>query len=74
MRRPQSCGTWQSELNLLFVVDGLRIDSVANINPGFFPGMVEAAGVFCMGEVLDGDSRSACGYQDVLDGFTNYPM
>lgn len=55
------------------VVDGLRIDSVANVNPDFLPGFNAAAGVYCLGEAYDGNPVSACGYQDVLDGFLNFP-
>lgn len=55
-------------------VDGIRVDSVANVNPDFLPKLNEAANLYCLGEAFDGDAISACGYQEVLDGFLNFPM
>lgn len=55
-------------------VDGLRIDSVLEVEPDFFPGYQEAAGVYCVGEVDNGNPALDCPYQDYLDGVLNYPM
>lgn len=55
-------------------VDGLRIDSVLEVEPDFFPGYQEAAGVYCVGEVDNGNPALDCPYQEVLDGVLNYPM
>ncbi|KKY22763.1 putative alpha-amylase a type-1 2 [Phaeomoniella chlamydospora] len=55
-----------------FAADGIRIDSVVNISPGVLPGINKAAGVYCIGEVLQGATATACGYQDYMDGFINY--
>lgn len=57
-----------------FLVDGLRLDSVYNVNPEFFVDFCDAAGVFCMGEVYNGDARAACPVMRGLDGILNYPM
>lgn len=56
------------------LVDGLRIDTVKHVNKDFFPAFNEAAGVYCIGEVLDGGPQYTCDYQNVLDGLLNYPM
>lgn len=55
-------------------VDGLRIDTVKHVQKAFWPGYNKAAGVYCVGEVFDGDATYTCPYQEVMDGVLNYPM
>lgn len=55
-------------------VDGLRIDTVKHVQKAFWPGYNKAAGVYCVGEVFDGDAAYTCPYQEVMDGLLNYPM
>ncbi|OAA62798.1 alpha-amylase precursor [Niveomyces insectorum RCEF 264] len=55
-------------------VDGLRIDTAKHVQKSFWPGYQQAAGVYCLGEVLHGDPAYTCAYQDVLDGVLNYPV
>ncbi|RLL98788.1 hypothetical protein CFD26_107243 [Aspergillus turcosus] len=55
-------------------VDGLRIDTVKHVQKDFWPGFNDAAGVYCIGEVFDGDTAYTCPYQEVLDGVLNYPL
>lgn len=55
-------------------VDGLRIDTVKHVQKSFWSGYNDAAGVYCVGEVFDGDPAYACAYQDYLDGVLNYPV
>ena len=57
-----------------YTADGIRIDSVINLNSQFLPGLTTAAGVYAIGEVLQGNTTAACGYQDLLDGFLDYPL
>ena len=57
-----------------FAIDGLRIDTVKHVQKEFWPGFNKAAGIFSLGEVLDGDPSYVCPYQDVLDGVLNYPL
>jgi glycosidase len=54
-------------------VDGLRIDTVKHVQQSFWPGYNFAAGVYCVGEVFDGDPTYTCPYQNYLDGLLNYP-
>jgi alpha-amylase len=42
---------WITKLVTDHSVDGLRIDTVKNVNKDFFPGFASAAGVFTIGEV-----------------------
>jgi len=52
----------------------LRIDTVKHVQKSFWPGYNEAAGVYCVGEVFEGDPDYTCSYQEVMDGILNYPM
>ncbi|KAF7508534.1 hypothetical protein GJ744_009083 [Endocarpon pusillum] len=65
---------WITSLVSNYSVDGIRIDSVANLSPDFLPGLNKAAGSYCLGEVHDGGVESACGFQRLLDGFLNFPI
>lgn len=56
------------------LVDGLRIDTVKHVQKSFWPGYNSAAGVYCVGEVFDGDPAYACDYQNYVNGILNYPM
>ena len=62
----------QSLLNS--IVDGLRIDTVKHVQKSFWPDFNEAAGVYCVGEVFDGDVAFSCPYQNSMDGLLNYPL
>jgi alpha-amylase len=65
---------WISALVTQYNIDGLRIDSVGNVEPSFFPSFCSAAKVYCIGEVATDASEFACPYQEVLDGILNYPL
>ncbi|PKX92761.1 alpha-amylase [Aspergillus novofumigatus IBT 16806] len=64
---------WVGSLVSNYSIDGLRIDTVKHVQKDFWPGFNDAAGVYCIGEVFDGDPAYTCPYQDVLDGVLNYP-
>lgn len=66
-------GSWIKELVANYSIDGLRIDSVKNMEKSFWPGFNEAAGVYVVGEVSNEDIDYACGYQNYMDGILNYP-
>ncbi|KAF2439471.1 glycoside hydrolase family 13 protein [Karstenula rhodostoma CBS 690.94] len=55
-------------------IDGLRIDSVKNVNKGFFPPFCRSAGVFCMGEVSEGHAAYTYPYQAYMDSVLDYPL
>ncbi|KAJ5260542.1 hypothetical protein N7478_012147 [Penicillium angulare] len=65
---------WVASLISNYSIDGLRIDTVKHVQESFWPGYNDAAGVYCVGEVLDGDPAYTCPYQDYLDGVLNYPI
>ncbi|KAK0213615.1 GH13 alpha-amylase precursor [Armillaria fumosa] len=60
---------WISALVKDYDIDGLCIDTFKHIRQDFWPGFVEAAGVFSMGEVATCDFMSA----DVVDSVLDYP-
>ena len=59
---------------IVFLVDGLRIDTARQVDLGFWSGFEEAADVFMTGEIFDGDPNFVCPYQNYLDSVLNYPM
>jgi alpha-amylase len=48
---------WIRQLVGTYGIDGLRLDTVKHIRQSFWPGFVKAAGVYAIGEVLDGDLK-----------------
>lgn len=66
--------SWIKSLVSTYGIDGLRIDTVKHVQESFWPGFSAAAGVYCVGEVFDGDPAYTCPYQNYLDGLLNYPL
>ncbi|KAG9828208.1 alpha-amylase, partial [Aureobasidium melanogenum] len=54
-------------------IDGLRIDSAKSVDKAFYQPFEQAASVYAVGEVYDGDPNYFCDYQNYLDGMLNYP-
>jgi alpha-amylase len=65
---------WIKSLVANYSIDGLRIDSVKNVNRDFFPPFCQAAGVFCMGEVSEGLANYTYPYQRYMDSVLDYPL
>ncbi|CAI7606901.1 unnamed protein product [Penicillium bialowiezense] len=65
---------WVGSLVSNYSIDGLRIDTVRHVQKDFWADYNKAAGVYCVGEVFDGDVDYTCPYQEVLDGVLNYPL
>ncbi len=66
--------TWIKWLVNEFQFDGLRIDTVKHVEKDFWPPFVSAAGVYAVGEVLNGDPAYVNNYTKVMPGLLNYPM
>jgi len=58
----------------LRTVDGLRLDSIFNVNKDFWSGFNHAAGVFCLGEGITNNAMTLCPLQNNVDGVLDYPM
>ncbi|KAF2871480.1 glycoside hydrolase superfamily [Massariosphaeria phaeospora] len=65
---------WIKTLVANYSIDGLRIDSVKNVNADFFPPWCQSAGVFCMGEVSEGRPGYTYPYQQYMDSVLDYPL
>ncbi|CAJ2512298.1 Uu.00g053130.m01.CDS01 [Anthostomella pinea] len=65
---------WISWLVSEYGFDGLRIDTVREVEKDFWPPFVAAAGVYAIGEVWDGDAEYLSGYADVVPGLLNYAI
>ncbi|KAL1982275.1 hypothetical protein VTN96DRAFT_1584 [Rasamsonia emersonii] len=66
--------SWIGEMVSNYSIDGLRLDSVFNVNQDFWPGFNKASGVFCIGEGITDSASSICPLQWKMDGVLNYPM
>eukprot|EP01084_Bolivina_argentea_P226656 382831_1 len=54
--------------------DGIRIDTVPEVNKNFWKSFQQAAGVYAVGEVDNGNPSYDGPYQQVIDGILSYPM
>ena len=66
--------TWISSIVSNYTIDGLRVDSMLNVEPSFFPKWIASAGVFSVGEGAYGVTENICPYQNYLDSVLNYPV
>jgi len=64
--------TWIEQLISNYSIDGLRVDSMQEVNTGFWPGFHSAGGVYMVGEVDQSDVSLVCSYQGYLPGVLNY--
>ncbi|KAK3677472.1 hypothetical protein LTR37_021527 [Vermiconidia calcicola] len=60
--------SWIKELVSNYSIDGLRLDTVMEVNTGFWAGFVRSAGVYMFGEIFDGDASYVCSFQDYIPG------
>ena len=63
-----------TEMVNTYSADGIRVDSAINLPLDFLAGVTKAAGVYTLGEVLQGNTTDACTYENSLDGILNYPL
>ncbi|EGP92563.1 unnamed protein product [Zymoseptoria tritici ST99CH_3D7] len=64
--------TWISNLVSDYSIDGLRIDSLMQVNRNFWGSFMSAAGVYAVGEAYIIDNDFVCGFQDYVPGVMNY--
>jgi alpha-amylase len=65
---------WVRQLVSNFSIDGLRVDTVQEVAMEFWAGFQQAAGVYAVGEVFNGDAWVVAPYQGSLDGLLSYPI
>lgn len=66
--------TWINWLVNEYSFDGVRIDTVKHVEKDYWPGFTSASGVYCIGEVFDGDPNYVAPYASVMPGLLNYPI
>ncbi|KAH6649949.1 glycoside hydrolase superfamily [Chaetomium tenue] len=64
---------WVTEMVSKYSIDGLRVDSAKHVETSFWSGFSDAAGVYLLGEVFQGDPLYVAPYQQYFDGVTDYP-
>lgn len=65
---------WIARIVSEYSVDGMRIDSVQQVNDDFWPSFQKASGgMHALGEVYNGDPNYVCPYQKYITGLLNYP-
>lgn len=60
--------SWIADIVSTYGVDGIRLDSAEEVNYNFTPGFEDAAGVYVLGEVFDGDPAFVTPYQEYMSG------
>jgi alpha-amylase len=65
---------WVKKLVQTYKFDGIRIDTIPEVEKQFWQEYGSASGVFQMGEVFNGNSGYVGPYQDFVSGLFNYPM
>ena len=65
---------WIKELVANYSIDGLRLDTVLEVDTGFWSEFSKAASVFITGEVDSPSTPTVCSYQNYLDSILNYPL
>ncbi|KAH7039737.1 alpha-amylase [Microdochium trichocladiopsis] len=63
---------WIKKTVAKYSIDGLRIDSARSVEKSFFPGFGQAAGVYMVGEVFDGNPTNLAAWTGSIDGVLNY--
>lgn len=66
--------SWVGSLKSDYGFDGLRVDTVCEVHPDFWSDWNEAAGMYCLGEVFNGDINYVAPYQNYMDGILSYPL
>ena len=66
--------SWVHDIIQEYDIDGIRVDTVPEVSKDFWRKFAEAAGVYQVGEVFNGDIGYVSGYQGSLDAVLNYPM
>jgi alpha-amylase len=66
--------SWIGSLVSNYSFDGVRIDTVKHVEKDFWTPFSTAAGVYCIGEVFDGNPAFVSGYASTMPGLLNYPL
>jgi alpha-amylase len=70
----QMLGEWITGMVANYSIDGMRIDTVLHVEPDFFPGFMESAGIFGIGEVLTESTQRSCIWEKTIGSVFNVAM
>jgi alpha-amylase len=65
---------WIKWLVSEYSFDGMRIDTVKHVEKDYWPGFVQASGVYAIGEVFDGSPDYLAPYASLMPGLLNYAI
>ncbi|EGC34638.1 hypothetical protein DICPUDRAFT_55676 [Dictyostelium purpureum] len=65
---------WIKNVTSFYGFDGIRIDTVPEVKAEFWTEYNQAAGVYAVGEVYNGNLTYVAEYQGPVDGVLSYPM
>lgn len=65
---------WVGDLVSKYAIDGLRVDTVPEVEPSFWARFQAAAGVYAVGEVFNGNVAYVAPFQGPLDAVLSYPL
>ncbi|KAI0490164.1 alpha-amylase [Xylaria cf. heliscus] len=65
---------WIKNLISTYGIDGLRVDTVQNVEKDFWPGFNSAAGCHLIGEIFNGDPSVYPDWLRYISGTMNYPV
>ncbi|KAK6435470.1 hypothetical protein LTR95_008339 [Oleoguttula sp. CCFEE 5521] len=65
---------WIANLIPQYGIDGIRLDTVLQVNTGFWSTFLAAANTYMFGEVYINDASFVCSYQNYLPGVLNYGL
>ncbi|KAI3318385.1 glycoside hydrolase family 13 protein [Xylariaceae sp. AK1471] len=65
---------WIKDLVSTYGIDGLRIDSLLEVEKDFWPGFGSAAGVYLVGEAFNGNPAIFPDWLNYISGTMNYPV
>ena len=66
--------SWIKDVVLNYSFDGIRIDTVPEVPFDFWVKYVQSAGVYSIGECLNGNVDYVDHYQNAINGMLNYPL
>jgi alpha-amylase len=71
----QGYNDWIKSLTTNYSIDGLRLDTVLQVEKGFWKGFRDAVNdMYMIGEIFQEGADFVCDYQNYLSGLFNYPV
>jgi alpha-amylase len=65
---------WVKNMIQTYNIDGIRIDTIPEVQKDFWKKYVDSAGVYAVGEVFNGDMNYLAGYVPYVGAVLNYPF